>query len=63
MELWNVLGAVYVTVALFAISMTWHEQVENGHRNLFLRALGFLLCLLWPVLVPVVALVAWRRPA
>jgi RsiW-degrading membrane proteinase PrsW (M82 family) len=60
---WTVLVALYVAICLFAIYMTHREHRHNGQRSLVLSGLSFVLCLVWPLLVPAMLVFARLRPA
>ena len=39
--------ALYMMIAIFAVMMTYHEQVRTQDRDLSFNTLGFIACLLW----------------
>lgn len=60
MEVRIAVGA-YVLVALLAMIPTTLEQPANGDRSLLRRLLGLVACLLWPLLIAAVAILALRQ--
>lgn len=61
MDVWDVLLAVYLVVLVPALTLTWREQIRNGHRVLAYRAAGLLVCAVWPLVFPMIALAARRQ--
>ena len=53
----GVLFTLYVMIALIAASMTYCEQQQQSRkRNIILRVLGYLACVIWPLTLATVAL-------
>lgn len=57
----TVLFASYTLVALFFLDATHREGEAQGGAWDGMRVLGMLLCLIWPVLIVHVAVLAYRR--
>ena len=57
------LKVIYLIVAIFAMIMTWREQRQKGQTSLAANLSGFAACLSWPVVFPLVFLLAQRRQA
>lgn len=52
------LSVLYMLIAGFALFMTYTERSRTGSVSSFYTALSVVACLVWPVTVMVVALVA-----
>jgi hypothetical protein len=63
MDIWDVLWTIYVIVAGTAMILTYREQIRNRHRILADRAAGLLACAAWPLVFPLVYMVARARRA
>lgn len=48
--------AIYVVATIFAIFMTYREQRRRGQITPVFRFIGYCLCMVWPVVVAVMAL-------
>lgn len=57
----TILFATYTLVALFFLDATHREGEAQGGAWDGMRVLGMLLCLIWPVLIVHVAVLAYRR--
>ncbi|WP_353475844.1 hypothetical protein PVT71_22970 (plasmid) [Salipiger sp. H15] len=62
MTLLNILAFAYLGTVLIALSLTHRERKRQGNRSVLFGILGYLLCLVWP-LVAAVMILFFREPA
>lgn len=60
MSMLGAFAALYVTVTLFAIVMTFREQNKTCDERVFMNILGYAACLVWPVVL-IALIVSSRR--
>ena len=61
--LWSLFAIFYMTVALFGVAMTLYESLQGSNpAKPIMKTLGVLSCLVWPLILVVMAISA-RRPA
>ena len=53
---------LYLFVASIAVTLTYVEQRNTGHRSMIFTALGFMACAVWPLTLLIVALAVTVRP-
>lgn len=62
MSLPTILALAYLATILIALSLTHRERKRQGNRSVLYGLLGYLLCLVWP-LVAAVMVLFFREPA
>lgn len=60
MSVLGVFAAMYITITLFAAVMTFREQNKTCDQRIFMNALGYVACLVWPIVL-IVLIVSSRR--
>ncbi|MEB8389451.1 hypothetical protein OO012_19755 [Rhodobacteraceae bacterium KMM 6894] len=49
--------AVYLLITLFALLISFDEQLKNGHVSVLTSGMSFIACLFWPITLISVAMV------
>ncbi len=62
MDVWTIVIALYVTSTMLAIIMTYREQKRSGHITPVYSMIGYMLCMIWPV-VAAVMMIFYRPKA
>lgn len=56
MDVMDFVIAIYVVATVFALCMTYREQRRRGQITPVFTLIGYCLCLVWPLVVAVMAL-------
>ncbi|WP_425102248.1 hypothetical protein [Tropicibacter sp. S64] len=59
MDFWTIVTAAYCLSTIMAVTLTYQEQKKRGQSTPVYTAIGYLLCMVWPV-VAAVMLVFYR---
>ena len=51
MDILTIVIALYVTSTMLAIVMTYREQRKSGHVTPVYSMIGYMLCMIWPVVL------------
>lgn len=51
MGLFEICVVLYICATLFALTMTYREQRQNGHKNMLFNTIGFIACTVWPLVM------------
>ena len=49
MTFWTLFGAAYLASTLFALALTWSEQQGRGPGRRLFSIIGYLACMVWPL--------------
>lgn len=63
MTLWLILAIVYVSVANLAMYMTCREHMQYRRRSVGWALVGVTACILWPLVIVAMMVMARRRTA
>lgn len=63
MGIWTFVLTAYVAVTVFALYMTYQEQRRHNRRSFTFNLIRYALCVVWPLLIAGLAVLARFRPA
>ncbi len=56
MDFWTIGISVYILTTIVAVTLTYKEQKRRGHRTPIFNLIGFMLCMVWPVVAAVMVI-------
>jgi len=62
MDFWSALIALYIAISIFAISRTYREQKKSATVTPIFALIGYLLCIVWPLVVAAVLVLSKLFP-